>query len=203
MKYAFPKIDNIEQVRAAITGRNEFIEADRGEFIVFNYLVCMPTTFEDPTEMGISEEEAFHRAIRRECRGLIFDAATGEVISRPFHKFFNVGEKIETEAHKLDLSKEHIILDKVDGSFIRPFRTADGVLRWGTKMGETEVAGNALNFVKNNPKFVEFGSWLCDNKMTGIFEWVSRLNRIVLDYPEDNLILLAVRHNMSGEYVKF
>ena len=35
---------------------------------------------------------------------------------------------------------------------------------------------------------------------TPIFEWCSRKQRIVIDYPEDRLVLLALRNNVSGEY---
>jgi RNA ligase len=51
----------------------------------------------------------------RECRGLIFNAETGEVISRRLHKFFNIGELPETQAEKVDITRPHIILEKMDG----------------------------------------------------------------------------------------
>jgi RNA ligase len=34
-----------------------------------------------------------------------------------------------------------------------------------------------------------------------VFEWCSNKNRIVLDYPEDRLVLTAVRENVSGNYL--
>lgn len=37
--------------------------------------------------------------------------------------------------------------------------------------------------------------------MTPIFEWCSRKQRIVLDYPEDRLVLTACRENSTGQYV--
>ena len=45
MFYKFPVIKNIEQARKAIAGREEFIEADKGDYIVFNYLVNFEDTF--------------------------------------------------------------------------------------------------------------------------------------------------------------
>ena len=35
---------------------------------------------------------------------------------------------------------------------------------------------------------------------TPIFEWCSRKQRIVVDYPEDRLVLIAIRDNITGEY---
>ena len=39
------------------------------------------------------------------------------------------------------------------------------------------------------------------SEMTPTFEWCSRSNRIVIDYPNDQMILLAIRRNESGEYL--
>ena len=53
---------------------------------MINYVVSTPETFATMNDIG--------DAIRRECRGMIFDGDTGIIISRPYHKFFNAGEKI-------------------------------------------------------------------------------------------------------------
>ena len=42
-----------------------------------------------------------------------------------------------------------------------------------------------------------------NNGFTPIFEWCSRKNRIVVDYPEDKLILTAVRLNSTGTYPRW
>ena len=41
--------------------------------------------------------------------------ATGKVVARRFHKFFNVGELEETKAEKIDLSRPYVVLTKYDG----------------------------------------------------------------------------------------
>ena len=69
----FPHLNNIYQVRDAIHGRDEFIEAHRDGLIIFNYNVVYSDSFDCP--------------IRRECRGLVF-AKNGELLARRFHKFF-------------------------------------------------------------------------------------------------------------------
>jgi len=51
-----------------------------------------------------------------------------------------------------------------------------------------------------NKKYQQFAKWCIENRLTPIFEWCSRKQRIVIDYPEDKLVLLAVRENMSGKY---
>lgn len=191
----FPHITHIDQVREAIDGKDEFIEANRDSFIVFNYVVNMPDSFPPLTDERAS--------ILRECRGLIFDAETEKVISRPFHKFFNVGERLETDVSEIDLTQEHILLDKLDGSFIRPFKTSDGVFRVGTKMGETDIAGYAEHFF-DRTEYRQLAEWCFENNLTPIFEFMSRRQKIVIDYgKEDQLVLLAIRHNETGQYIRY
>ena len=85
---------------------------------------------------------------------------------------------------------------------IAPFEAGKGTghIRFGTKMGLSDVALQAEVFVAKNPKYMEFSKACIANGATPIFEWVSRQQTIVLDYPEDNLILLAVRDMVTGEF---
>ncbi len=50
-----------------------------------------------------------------QCRGLILEKSTGKVIARPFFKFFNLGEREETQLENLTL-KSYRCYDKLDGS---------------------------------------------------------------------------------------
>jgi RNA ligase len=190
MNYAFPVINTIDDVLPAIAGRDEFVVAERDFGTVINYLVAMPDTFkmEGPDDvMG---------ALRRECRGLIFDTE-GHIMSRPFHKFFNVNEKEETQAHMLDLSRPHIVMDKLDGSMIRPVRM-HGMIRLATKMGVTDIAIEAEQLLD-----LDQYNWLEDMMVDGftpIFEYVAPTNKIVVEYAEAKLILTAIRETVSGEY---
>ena len=113
MRYQFPKIQTIQDVLPHIQGRDEFVVAERDSYTVINYIVSMSDTFE------MSGPNDLTGAIRRECRGLIFDKA-GVLISRPFHKFFNVNEREETQMNVIDLGQPHVIMEKMDGSMIRP-----------------------------------------------------------------------------------
>jgi RNA ligase len=145
--------------------------------------------------------DTFDCNIRRECRGIIFDTVTGEIIRRPFHKFFNVNEREETQDHVFDLCRSYTILEKLDGSMIAPF-IVNGEMIWGTKMGATEVAEPVEEFVKNNPRYDKF-RYLIGSGFTPIFEWCSRKQRIVLDYKEDQLVLTAIRDIKTGRYASY
>lgn len=205
MNYKFPIINNISDVLPAIAGRDEFVVAEKEGYTVINYNVMIADTFPDvvsdrETISGVKIQN-FDAAIRRECRGIIFDTETGDIIRRPFHKFFNVNEREETQDHVVDLSRPHAILEKLDGSMIAPF-IVNGQMIWGTKMGATDVAKPVEEFVKNNPQYDEF-RYLIGSGFTPIFEWCSRKQRIVLDYNEDRLVLTAIRDIKTGEYAPY
>jgi len=207
MNYEFPLIRNISDVLPAIEGRDEFVVAAKEGYTVINYNVMMADTFPNVvvpniglTPDGPCDINDVYAKIRRECRGIIFDSKTGEILRRPFHKFFNVNEREETQDHVIDLSRPHAILEKLDGSMIAPF-IVNGQMIWGTKMGATDVAKPVEEFVKNNPLYEKFAVEMLLAGLTPIFEWCSRKQRIVLDYKEDQLVLTAIRQMDTGRYL--
>ena len=220
MNYEFPRIEHLDDVRPAIEERNEFIIAERDWGYVVNYMVAMTDTFPPVLEdeywcpgckMPLSEavacgsqrcpEAVNLAAIRRECRGLLFHK-NGRIMARRLHKFFNVNERDETQFSVIDFTQPHVILEKLDGSMITPVVTDAGI-RWGTKMGLTDVAMGAEEFVARHPKYADFARGVIGRGFTPIFEWCSRKQRIVVDYPEDRLVLIAVRNTVTGEYASY
>lgn len=196
MNYAFPVIRHLDDVLPHIAGRDEFIVAEREGYTVVNYVVAMADTF------NMTGADDVGGAIRREARGLIFDA-DGNLMSRPFHKFFNINEREETQAHVVDMSQPHTVMEKMDGSMIRPI-LVDGYLRLATKMGVTNVAMDAETYLAGRPDAAEIRIWmerLVKHGLTPIFEFVSPFNQIVLAYETADLVLLAIRHNESGNYL--
>jgi RNA ligase len=192
MNYQFPVINNISQVLPLIKDKPEFIVAVKdGGYTVVNYVVQTAETF--PPVVTESD------AMLRELRGMIFNTATGEVLARRLHKFFNVNERDETQVQKIDFSQPHVILEKLDGSMITPVWTEQG-LRWGTKMGVTQVALPVEEFLVGLPQYEALAHECRESDVTPIFEWTSRKQRIVIDYPEDQLVLIAVRRNSTGKY---
>lgn len=190
MHYKFPEIRTIDDVLPHIEGRSEFIVAEREFGTVINYVVSMADTFDmtGPDDLG--------GAIRRECRGIIFDQE-GNLMSRPFHKFFNISEKEETQIHAIDMSQPHVIMEKMDGSMIRPIWLYSR-LRLATKMGVTDIAIEAEKLLS-----IDQWEWLeavMNAGATPLFEYIAPTNKIVIEYAEPKLILLAMRNNFTGNY---
>jgi RNA ligase len=196
ISYDFPLITHINDVLPHIEGREEFRVMEKDWYTVINYAVAFEETFK------WDDNDPVGSAVRRECRGLIFDTETGNLISHPYHKFFNAGEKEETQLNKINLYEPHIVLEKLDGSMIRPIPTPEG-FRLGTKAGITDVAMNAEVFVADKPHYARFINKCLLINVNPIFEWCSRKNRVVIDYPEDNLILTAMRYNDTGFYLDY
>jgi RNA ligase len=138
-----------------------------------------------------------------ECRGLIFDER-GKVLSRRFHKFFNVNELEETNENVIDLSRPHILTEKIDGSLFTPFYTK-GRLRWGSKLGVTEMTSQVEDrFLPNcGIDYNTFSAEWLAKEWTPIFEWCSLENQVVIRYPVSQLVLIALRHHITGEYMKY
>lgn len=197
MNYLFPKIYDIDDVLCAIEGSPEFIVAEKDGYKVVNYVVETQDTFPAVNEEDIPS--LYNAMIRRECRGLIFDM-NGKLINRRYHKFFNVNQRAETSVNEIDWSRPHVILEKLDGSMVSPCFINERI-RWVTKMGITDTSKEAENFVSLHPDYAELAEYYLKAGYTPVFEWCSNKNRIVLDYPEDRLVLTAIREIHSGNYL--
>lgn len=199
MNYEFPENITIDECRAIVAERDEFIEAVRDGFTVFNYNVAFADTF--PAVQKRAD------AIRREMRGLVFRG--DELYSRRFHKFFNLNEKEETQFENIDWSKPHYLLEKLDGSMVTPFFSTDDSMeiKWHSKMGETFVSDEVSEWMKTNPdkahNYYRFCYFATRYGFTPIFEWLSTTNRIVVEHETNNLVLLAMRDNNLGWYSEY
>ena len=172
-------IRNIDEVLPKIDGRKDFIHVQKDGYSVVDYVYA--------------EKDSFDCPVRLECRGLKFDSKTGDLIARPFEKFFNVGEK--EQVNEIDFSKPHCVMEKLDGSMIHPAIVNNEVL-YMTRMGHTDVAQAC-----QSRHFLPGVADLLKSGFTPIFEWTAPENRIVVRYNESRLTLLAVRHMETGFYV--
>ena len=191
MHYQFPEINNISDMLPAISGADEFRVIEKGPYSVINYMVVGPETFPPVSNV--------YDALRRECRGIIFDTKTGAILRRPYHKFFNLSERPETAIPVMDFGLPHDIITKYDGSMIAPFYIGRE-LHFGTKLGQTEASEAANKFAHTKPNYMKFSQKLIETGYTPIFEWCSPRQRIVIRYAEDMLILTAIRDMRTGRY---
>lgn len=154
---------------------------DRGEYVSVDYTFAGPDTFSNP--------------IATECRGLKFDRS-GNLIARPFQKFFNIGERQGPE--DIDWSRDHVIHEKLDGSMVHGC-ILDGALALMTRGGISPQANMAQD--RADEGVLRLAREAAEDGQTAIFEFTSPDNRIVVPYDNDSLTLLAIRENRTGEYI--
>jgi RNA ligase len=187
----------LDEAREAIKNRPEFFEKDCGDFIVFNYLFSggvetFPVIGTDPDAI-----------VLRQLRGIKF-YKDGKIAVLPMPKFFNINQHPETFEKDIDWTRPHIIMTKMDGSFMNPvYLEKDGMydFRLATKMGFTETADQAQKVFNKNPEYFEFCNHMAMMACTPTFEYTSPNNRIVLPYFSEKLTLLGVRDNFTGRFL--
>ena len=144
-----------------------------------------------PTMMALPEV--------KECRGLILENGTWNVLSMAFEKFFNAEE---SNAAKIDWDTAHI-LEKLDGSMLQIFWDWHEE-KWfaattGTAEGEGEVNNkngttfNDLFWHTVNNKY-NFNECLLDKDYIYVFELTTPYNIVVKPHGESSATLLTVRN---------
>jgi len=124
-------------------------------------------------------------------RGLIINRVSGEIVARPFDKFFNWGEGGRTSSTQILSATE-----KLDGSLGILYRT-EGQYRIATRGSfDSEQAIWATDYLNKHHDLTE----LADN-WTLLFEIIYPGNRVVVDYGDkQGLSLLAMRDRFDGLY---
>lgn len=128
----------------------------------------------------------------RQCRGLIMNVKTGEILARPFPKFFNYGEHV-SKGWAIPTSRPEIY-EKLDGSLgilyalngkewiaTRGSFTSDQAL-WATKWWRDNIPSGRI-----------------EGDATELFEIVYPENRIVVNYNYSGLVHLATIRISTGE----
>lgn len=146
----------------------------------------------------------FNLQIVRECRGIILDKHSLEVVCRPFDKFGNLGESYVPE---LDW-KTARVQEKVDGSIIKVWYhngwrvSTNGSINAHTTdlpfpTREMKTFGDAFNKVFLN----QFGMSFVDLNVdyTYMFELVGPFNRVVVPYALLDIYHIGTRVTSTGE----
>lgn len=212
----------LQEALNALKGHDEFAVKQYDGLVTLDYIVCFPGSF-DPTpdeirtraqelalEHGKSVEEVLDQAtkeveknawLRRNFRGVTFDSVTGEIVSLPLHKFFNVNQTQHTQFHLLK-DCQATIYEKLDGSmihfFVHPHR---GELLAATcRSTQTPQAQEALQLAHKNDVVLERIFANIQEGWTPIFEFLAPHNQIVVEYPRRRLVYLISRNRKTGEY---
>jgi RNA ligase len=130
-----------------------------------------------------------------QCRGLIYNRETREVVARPFPKFFNIGEHMQDGVLDFVPTDSFDVFEKVDGSLGILYWTPDGyaIATRGSFTSEQALMGTEI--LRN--KYPNFDP--CPS-CTYLFEIIYSSNRIVVDYGDmENLVLLDILETSTGK----
>jgi len=152
-----------------------------GDLILFNYTPK-------------AQYEGRWNFFERVSRGLILNRKTGEVVARPFDKFFNWGERGQ-------ISETFIlsVMEKLDGSLGILYRQ-DNLFKIATRGAfHSEQAEWATHFLQTRYVLADL-----PDSLTLLFEIIYPDNRIIVNYGERSaLVLLAARNRFTGEFLPF
>jgi RNA ligase len=122
------------------------------------------------------------------CRGLILDA-DGEVIARPFGKFFNHGDP---QIGEIPVGEPYRVTEKVDGSLGIAYELGGETLLASRGSFDSEQALEGTRMLAEEGLVIE-------GHRTPLFEIVYPSNRIVVDYGERReLVLLTAIDKETG-----
>jgi RNA ligase len=177
----FPEIHHIDDIRPHITPGKGIHFFENDPFIIGRYVATMPETFQTIHDL--------------ECRGLVFDLKTGTLLSRTFHKFFNLAER--QSVNDLDFTHPARLDMKLDGSMIGAF-PYKGEVVFHTRGGLSDIAADARAAASKAD--IELAQLAFEAGFTPIFEYTAPDNRVIITYPRPQLTLLALRHLNLGYY---
>lgn len=172
-----------EEFEAAVANK-EIMRGRHPEFPYSIYKYSQQTTY-----------ERNWNKITTACRGLIVNDETGEILARPFPKFFNYSEdKTPLE----DMTGPMVVAEKLDGSLGISYMAPDG-LRISTAGGlSSEQAEHATALYREKYE----GNWEPRKGVTYMWEIIYPQNRIVVDYgDEDDIYLLGAVKIRTGKSI--
>jgi hypothetical protein len=157
-----------------------------GERVLVNYLHADP--------------EAFARPEARELRGIVYREATGEALSRPFHKFFNYREPPHGLREE-DLRGRRVYLArKEDGYLLQVWREGEN-LRWASRHSLNPPLIGALAKELWTEAHERAARELLAEPLTLLFEVVDPQAPVLVRYGRPGLFLIAARRIETGEYL--
>jgi len=182
----YPNIKSIKDLEVLREKKEiRFMEMPNGTTVVC-YMVDTDTTFDS--------------RMAHEARGITFDSH-GKVLMRPLSKFFNVNQRPETMLDQVRGMKLLSVMDKVDGSMITTAVMEGKVVCKSKKSFTSDVAVAAQKYINANKNVDVFARACFAANHTPIFEYTSPAHRIVINYEEECMTLLHIRHNETGKYL--
>lgn len=169
---------------------NEFYKLEEAGYL-------RSTTKEDLilfTYTDLCTYERYWNEYTRAARGLILNKNTGEVVAKPFDKFFNLGEMPETQLLNLP-NESYTVSEKVDGSLgiLFHYKNEWHIATRGSFSSEQAIKG--LEILK------QYDLSNLKSHVTLLVEIIYPANKIVVDYKEEKLVALGAFNRETGDEI--
>jgi len=138
--------------------------------------------------------------LSRAARGIIFNRKTGELLAKPYDKFFNIGQVPETELRNLPNQPSFFSTTEKKDGWLGISYWHEGELKIASSGSlDSEVAKWATAWANMNLKVDEFIPGY-----TYIFEMIHPDFKIVVDYGEEKkLVLTGVIHTETNKEISY
>lgn len=135
--------------------------------------------------------------ITNSCRGLIVNTETGEIVARPFTKFFNNGDP--NKYNDFPRTGRIDVMDKQDGSMGTLYQKPDGSMGMATRGSmNSEQAKHAEKVYNERYQ----GKWEPSPNHTYVYEIIYPENRVVLNYGDtDDVVMLGAIDKTTGKSI--
>jgi RNA ligase len=176
-------------------GRKEMNKKKLDKLVEEGWLISQVHPSLDLTIYNYSQKTQYEKNWTEEtlsCRGLVMNSK-GEVVARPFKKFFNLSE-VEGEIPDLPFEA----FEKMDGSL--------GIFFW---YNEDPVFASRGSFTSDQSKMgweilKESNYFILEEGITYLFEIIDPRNRIVIDYGlDERLVLLGAIETRTGKEILY
>lgn len=194
-----PSMD--EFINAADQGRIAMHEMEWAQKILLGFKYTTNTVYSEDWDN-----------VSLHARGIVFDYTTGEVLARPFDKFFNLGEMIDTETGELKpiagYVKQHLGFDNLSGDYkhqkFRVMDKLDGSLGIAFWTGTDWYVKTAGSFESDQAKWAN--EWfdmivdpnVLDTSKTYLFEIIYDEDKHPIEYDFEGLVLLGIVDTKTG-----
>lgn len=136
--------------------------------------------------------EKYWNEYTRIARGIILDKNTGDLVAKPFPKFFNLGEIPETSFSNLP-KDSYVVSEKVDGSLGIIYRANE----WKVA---TKGSFNSEQALKAEEILKKYDLSKIPSRITLLVEIVYPENRIVVNYKGEEKLVLIGAYDRIEEY---
>lgn len=208
MRELFEKLKRLTELDDGIFTKSVGTTENGIDYVIFDHFMMNYTTWQENPEALESRGIMFE--INKPTQSLE-DVIPLRIMSRPMKKFFNFAENPST---MVGINYDDIasVYDKADGSIITTYLYNDLEVggRWfdnylGVKSRnsvQSKQAKCAFEYIWNNkPLYNALLSLTAKYDCSFDMEYMSPSNRIVLLYPEDNMIIHNARNNVTGEFL--